>query len=129
GQWGSGGTWERRGGEGAWHLRTRRQVAAAASATETPRKARPILPARWPELNCRAVITQISNYLDGELTASARQDLEQHLHECKECELVVSQTKLTVDLYCDAEIVELPEDVKMRLHQALRGKLSQGLQS
>jgi anti-sigma factor RsiW len=76
-------------------------------------------------LNCRAVITQISNYLDGELSASLRHELEQHLGECKECELVVSQTKLTVDLYCDAEIVELPEGVKMRLHEALRTKLRQ----
>jgi anti-sigma factor RsiW len=71
------------------------------------------------------VITQISNYLDGELSAVVRQELEQHLGECKECELVVNQTKLTVELYCDAEIVELPEDVKTRLHQALRNKLQQ----
>jgi len=74
-------------------------------------------------LNCRVVITQISNYLDGELPVTVRQELEQHLGECKECELIISQTKLTVELYCDAEIVELPEDVKSRLHQALRNKL------
>ena len=74
-------------------------------------------------MNCRAVITQISNYLDGDLSLEVRRDLEAHLTDCKECELVVSQTKVTVDLYCDAEIVELPEDVKLRLHQALKEKL------
>jgi len=74
-------------------------------------------------LNCRAVITEISNYLDGDLPPALCHELEQHLSECKECELVVSQTKATVELYCDAEIVELPEDVKLRLHQALRNKL------
>ena len=77
-------------------------------------------------MNCRVVITQISNYLDGELSPALRHELEQHLGECKECELVVSQTKLTVELYCDAEIVDLPEEVKSRLHRALRSKLPQG---
>ena len=74
-------------------------------------------------MNCRAVITQVSNYLDGDLSVEVRRDLEAHLTDCKECELVVSQTKVTVDLYCDAEIVELPEDVKRRLHRALKEKL------
>jgi anti-sigma factor RsiW len=80
-------------------------------------------------LNCRAVISEISNYLDGELPAAARQELERHLKECKECALVVSQTKATVELYCDAEIVELPEEVKMRLHRALRNKLGASRQA
>lgn len=77
-------------------------------------------------MNCKAVITQISNYIDGELPVTVRQELEQHLGECKECELVVNQTKLTVDLYCDAELVELPEAVRARLHAALRSKLNPG---
>jgi len=69
---------------------------------------------------------EISNYLDGDLSAAARRELERHLGECKECELIVSQTKATVELYCDAEIVELPEDVKTRLHRAIRNKLQPG---
>ena len=74
-------------------------------------------------MNCRGVVSEISNYLDGELTAALRQELEAHLAECKECELVVSQTKVTVELYCDAVLVELPEDVSRRLHETLRRKL------
>ena len=74
-------------------------------------------------MNCRSVITEISNYLDGDLPPALRHELEQHLSECKECTIVVNQTKATVELYCDAEIVELPKDVKTRLHQALRSKL------
>lgn len=75
-------------------------------------------------MNCKAVVAQISNYIDGELSAAVRQELEQHLGDCKDCELVVNQTKLTVDLYCDAELVELPEEVRSRLHSALRAKLN-----
>ena len=74
-------------------------------------------------MNCKDAIKQISDYLDGELEPSLRQELSRHLGECKECTIVVSQTKLTVELFCDAEIVPLPDQVSARLHQALRAKL------
>jgi predicted anti-sigma-YlaC factor YlaD len=75
-------------------------------------------------LNCKSVIEQLSDYLDGELKAAVQQELEQHLCGCKECELVVNQTKLTLQVFCDAELVELPEEISKRLHEALRRKLS-----
>ncbi len=74
-------------------------------------------------MNCEGVIREISNYIDGELDLSAKQELESHLEHCEECKMVVDQTKLTVDVFCDSQPVELPEDVKSRLHDALRRKL------
>jgi anti-sigma factor RsiW len=74
-------------------------------------------------LNCDDVIRELSNYLDGELALSVKQDLEGHLDDCRECKMVVDQTKLTVEIFCDSELVELPPDVKSRLHDALRRKL------
>ena len=75
-------------------------------------------------MNCKQVVQQLSDYLDGELTPALRHELSQHLCECKDCELVVNQTKLTVEIYCDAEMVDLPQQVRTRLHQALRRKLA-----
>ena len=74
-------------------------------------------------MNCKGVIREISNYIDGELNLSAKQELERHLEHCGDCQMVVDQTKLTVDVFCDSEPVELPADVKSRLHDALRRKL------
>jgi len=74
-------------------------------------------------LNCKGVILEISNYVDGELDLSVKQDLERHLGECIDCKMVVDQTKLTVEVFCDSMPVELPADVKSRLHDALRRKL------
>jgi anti-sigma factor RsiW len=73
-------------------------------------------------LNCKGVIREISNYIDGELDAAMMRDLQQHLHDCVDCALVVNQTKLTVELYCDSETVELPPDIRTRLHEAFRKK-------
>jgi len=74
-------------------------------------------------LNCKGVILEISNYVDGELDLSVKQELERHLGECVDCKMVVDQTKLTVEVFCDSVPVELPADVKSRLHDALRRKL------
>ena len=76
-------------------------------------------------MNCKSVIREISNYLDGELELASKQELEHHLELCGDCKMVVDQTKLTVDVFCDSEPVELPIDVKSRLHEALRRKFSE----
>ncbi len=74
-------------------------------------------------MNCKGVILEISNYVDGELDLSVKQELERHLGECVDCKMIVDQTKLTVEVFCDSMPVELPADVKSRLHDALRRKL------
>jgi anti-sigma factor RsiW len=76
-------------------------------------------------LNCKGVILELSNYLDGELEKAVKRELEQHLEHCEECKMVVDQTKQTVNIFCDSEPVELPADVKSRLHDALRRKISE----
>jgi anti-sigma factor RsiW len=76
-------------------------------------------------LNCKGVIREISNYIDGGLEPTEKLDLEQHLEHCEDCKMVVDQTKLTVDIFCDSEPIELPGDVKSRLHEALRRKISE----
>ncbi len=73
-------------------------------------------------MNCKGVIREISSYIDGELDAATKQELERHLDHCEECTLVVSQTKQTVEIFCDSQPVELPADVRSRLHDALRRK-------
>lgn len=74
-------------------------------------------------MNCREVIREISNYIDGDLDASIKREIEAHLKHCKECQVIVDQTKLTVDIFCDSQLVELPADVRERLHEALRKKM------
>lgn len=74
-------------------------------------------------MNCKNVIREISDYIDGELDLPERQELERHLEHCEDCKMVVDQTRMTVQIFCDSKPVELPGDVKSRLHDALRRKL------
>jgi len=76
-------------------------------------------------LNCKGVILEISNYIDGELDLPVKEELERHLEDCEDCKMVVDQTRLTVEIFCDSKPVELPADVKSRLHEALHRKLQE----
>ncbi len=74
-------------------------------------------------MNCKGVIREISNYIDGELELTMKQELERHLQHCEDCTMVVDQTKLTVEIFCDSKPVDLPREVKSRLHEVLRRKI------
>jgi predicted anti-sigma-YlaC factor YlaD len=70
-------------------------------------------------VNCKNVIRELSSYLEGDLDVTVLSDLEIHLTRCEDCRLVVDTTRKTIDIYCKAEPVPLPEDVRTRLHQNL----------
>ena len=74
-------------------------------------------------MNCKGVIRELNSYLDGELSAAVKRDLEEHLDDCIDCKLIVNQTKLSIDIVCDCGPVELPTEVRTRLHEALRRKM------
>lgn len=74
-------------------------------------------------MNCRGVIRELSSYLDEDLDAGARADLERHLNKCEDCRLVVDTTKKTIHIFCNSEPVPLPQDVSNRLHAALFERL------
>lgn len=74
-------------------------------------------------MNCKGVIRELSNYLDDDLDGGLKVDLERHLQHCEDCSMVVDQTKRTVEIICDSKPLELPADVRTRLHQALHQKI------
>lgn len=76
-------------------------------------------------MNCQSVVRELSNFIDGELDGTMMLELERHLNDCADCRLVIDQTKKTINIFCDCEPIELPGEVRNRLHEALRRKLKQ----
>lgn len=74
-------------------------------------------------MNCKGVIREISNYLDGDLDPQTKVDLEHHLEHCEDCRLVVDTTRKTVEVLCDSQPLALPKEVSSRLHQALAKRI------
>jgi len=71
-------------------------------------------------VKCRNAVNELSNYLDGDLDEELKQTIQAHLGKCNHCQAVVDTTRKTIDLYCDGKLFPLPEDVRARLHEALR---------
>jgi len=74
-------------------------------------------------LNCKGVIREISNYIDGELDSTVKQELERHLAHCEDCTMILDQTRKSIEILCDSQPVVLPADIQNRLHEALRARL------
>jgi predicted anti-sigma-YlaC factor YlaD len=75
-------------------------------------------------MNCRSVIRELSSYLDGDLDVTVLSELEVHLKRCEDCRIIVDTTRKTIEIYCKAEPVPLPEDIRTRLHETLFRRLS-----
>lgn len=74
-------------------------------------------------MNCRGVIAELTTYLDEAMDAVTAAELELHLNACKKCRLIVDTTRKTIEIYCNAEPVPLPQEVRDRLHKALFERL------
>ena len=75
-------------------------------------------------MNCDGLVRSVSSYIDGELEATIVREVELHLKECPECHVLVQQTRLTVRLYHDSDLVDCPEEVRARLRARLHRKIS-----
>ena len=74
-------------------------------------------------MNCKGVIRELSNYIDGELELAIKQELERHLAHCEDCTMILDQTRKSIEILCDSEPIPLPADLHSRLRAALRDKL------
>lgn len=76
-------------------------------------------------VKCKDCLKEISNYLEGGLSEDLRRDLEAHLRGCSHCKVVFDTTQRTIELYCDGKLFPLPQEVRSRLHGALRRRWEQ----
>ena len=81
------------------------------------------------EISCEEVWREVSNYLEGEISAELRARMEEHFKGCKHCTAVLDGTRNVVQLVGDARTFELPSSFSDRLYQKLNRKLSERRES
>lgn len=74
-------------------------------------------------VNCRTLLTELCDFLDGGLDAKTVEEIQLHLDRCKDCRVLVDTTRKTIEIFCNAEPVPLPQGVQERLHVALEQRL------
>jgi anti-sigma factor RsiW len=73
-------------------------------------------------VKCTEFLRELTDYLDGTLNESMRAELDEHLHWCHECHVVMNTTQKTIEIYRDNQLYELPESLRDRLHQAIMNR-------
>jgi anti-sigma factor RsiW len=76
-------------------------------------------------IDCEHVWEHISAYIDGDVEAALRAEIDKHLETCEICSAVLDSTRNVVVLVADGRVFELPAGFSDRLH----GRLETVLQS
>ncbi len=71
-------------------------------------------------LDCRHVLAELSNYLDGEVSPEVKRALEEHLEKCRRCSLVYNTTRKTLRIVSEVGAFDIPVEVHARLRVRLR---------
>ena len=79
-----------------------------------------------PTDRCRALLEQVSRYLDGDLTPAERRAVAQHLRTCPCCQHMADSLKHTVEACHKAGARRLPADVRSRAKARIATLLASG---
>jgi len=74
-------------------------------------------------LTCKELWREVSNYIDGTVTAQEREELEKHLAQCKHCTALVDGVHNIVVLVADGRTFKLPTGFSERLKERLRNEM------
>ena len=74
-------------------------------------------------IDCKHVWEHISAYIDGEVDASLRAEIDRHLETCEICSAVLDSTRNVVILVADERVFELPAGFSERLHARIDREL------
>ena len=69
--------------------------------------------------DCGHLLDDLSLYLDGEASATVCAEIEQHLQDCQDCQVMVDTLEKTVYLVRKLPQPALPGDVRERLFKKL----------
>ena len=74
-------------------------------------------------IDCKHVWKHISAYIDGDVDAALRADIDKHLETCEICSAVLDSTRNVVVLVADARVFELPAGFSKRLHDRVEEEI------
>ncbi|HYM80998.1 MAG TPA: zf-HC2 domain-containing protein [Candidatus Limnocylindria bacterium] len=70
-------------------------------------------------MNCNEVLEQLGDYLDDDARAELCRTIEEHLHQCHDCQVYVDTVKKTIMLYQSDRTVQVPVSLSSKLAAAM----------
>ena len=77
-------------------------------------------------MTCSEFLALLDELIDNEVSAQTRALLNEHLAGCEHCEVTLSTTRKTIEIYRSHEIYDLPSDLRERLHAAIMARCKKG---
>ena len=77
-------------------------------------------------MTCTEFLALLDELIDDDVSAQTRSQLQEHLHGCEHCEVTLSTTRKTIEIYRSHEVYELPNSVRQRLHDAIMARCKNG---
>jgi hypothetical protein len=77
-------------------------------------------------VTCTEFLSMLDDLIDDAVTTEMRADLQEHLHGCEHCEVTLSTTRKTIQIYRSHEIYEMPSGLRERLHTAIMARCKKG---
>ena len=76
-------------------------------------------------LTCKQFLLELNDYLDPNVDAALKANLESHVNKCPNCFVIVDTTLKTLQVYKGMEAKTIPEDVEARLWKAIERKMAE----
>ena len=74
-------------------------------------------------ITCADFMAELGNYLEEDVAAEVRQQLEKHLSHCQTCQVVVDSTRKTLQIITDSGSFDLPEAAMRPITEKIMNKI------
>jgi anti-sigma factor RsiW len=81
---------------------------------------------RVREMTCTEFLALLDDMLDDAIQPGLRAQLQEHLESCDHCEVTLSTTRKTIQIYRSNQIYEMPPGLRERLHAAIMARCKKG---
>ncbi|MGH7252507.1 MAG: anti-sigma factor family protein [Nitrospiraceae bacterium] len=73
--------------------------------------------------SCDQVMAELLNFLDDQVAAEIRRELEVHLAHCRTCQALYDSARKTLTIVTDSRSFELPENISSRILEKIMSKV------
>ena len=77
-------------------------------------------------MTCTEFLALLDDLIDDSVSAETRVELQHHLKGCDHCEVTLSTTRKTIEIYRSHELYDLPPSLRERLHSAIMARCKKG---
>jgi len=74
-------------------------------------------------VSCEHVLNELSNFIDGDIDAALKVEIENHLKTCRNCSVLHDSLRKMLVIVADEQVFEIPVGYSARLHAFIERKI------